>query len=165
MIAGYPTATARTPGLASREAATILLVEDNDDDIMLMKVMFRRSRILNPLQFVQSVYDAICYLKGEGVYSNRDAYPLPILLFIDLHLGDGSGFDILRFIQAHQIQSPLALVVLSGSDRNAFKQAYDLGAHSFLVKPLRFDDFENMLRHLRGLKLTHTERGVLLALA
>jgi len=130
-----------------------------------MKTMFRRSHILNPLQCVRTVQDAICYLKGEGMYSDRTIYPFPTLLFVDLHLGDGSGFDILRWIQAHKAQAPLAplvLVVLSGSDVNAFRKSYELGAHSFLTKPLRFEDFQNTVQLARGIKLTQTENGYLM---
>lgn len=134
------------------------------DDLLLLKLMFRRSRILNPLISVGSVNDAIRYLRGEGVYSDRSAYPFPTLLFVDLHLGDGSGFDVLRWIRTHRGQSPLAVVVLSGSDVQAFRQAYALGADSFLVKPLKFDEFENMVRHVRGIKLTYTPEGHLLEL-
>ncbi len=152
-----------TPSV-SPSPKTILLVDDNDNDAVLLRLMFRRSRILNPLQIVPSVQEAICYLKGEGMYSDRSFYPFPTLLFIDLHLKDGSGFDILRWIQAHQAHAPLVMVVLSGSDINAFKQAYALGAHSFLTKPLRFEDFQNMVRHVRGIKLAHTKPGYLLEL-
>ena len=127
---------------------TILVVDDSQEDAAVLQTMFRRSRILNPVQKVDSVLDALCYLKGEGTYSNRETYPFPALLLLDLHLRDGSGFDVLRWLQAHKVQSPLAVVVLSGSDVNAFQQAYDLGADSFLTKPLRFDDFDNMVRHV-----------------
>ncbi len=111
------------------------------DDLLLLKLMFRRSRILNPLISVGSVNDAIRYLRGED-----------------------SGFDVLRWIRTHRGQSPLAVVVLSGSDVQAFRQAYALGADSFLVKPLKFDEFENMVRHVRGIKLTYTPEGHLLEL-
>lgn len=149
---------------ATAAAKTILVVDDNEDDIMLLRRMFRRSRILNPKQAVNTVEDAICYLKGEGVYSDRLRYPFPTLLLVDLHLTDGSGFDILRWIRENKGNSPVGVVVLSGSDMNAFKMAYDLGAHSFLVKPLRFEDFENMVSHVRGIKLTSSADGYLLDL-
>jgi len=143
-------------------ARTILLVEDSEDDARLLKLMFRRSRILNPVQAVRTVREAISYLTGEGIYVDRRVYPFPTLLFLDLHLSDGSGFDILRWLRAHRDHSPLAVVLLSGSDIKAFKQAYDLGAHSFLVKPLKFDEFENMVQHVRGISLKRTSEGHLL---
>jgi CheY-like chemotaxis protein len=143
----------------SSEKKTLLVVDDRPDDIELLKLMFKRSRILNPVHYVAGVEDAICYLKGEGAYADRKAYPFPTLVFVDLHLRDGSGFDILRWIRSHQGHSPIAVVVLSGSDVNAFKQAYELGAHSFLTKPLKFEDFENMVTHVRGIKLTMSAEG------
>ena len=160
----------KAPAVTSTDSATpvaktILVVDDNEDDIMLLKRMFRRSRILNPMQAVNTVEDAICYLKGEGVYSDGVRYPFPTLLLVDLHLSDGSGFDVLRWIRDNKGNSPVGVVVLSGSDMNAFKMAYDLGAHSFLVKPLRFEDFENMVSHVRGITLTSSADGYLLELA
>ena len=141
---------------------TILVVDDSADDTRLLKLMFRRSRILNPVESVSGVPDAISYLTGEGIYVDRRVYPFPTLLFLDLHLSDGSGFDILRWLRAHRDHSPPAVVVLSGSDVKAFKQAYDLGAHSFLVKPLKFEEFENMVQHVRGISLKRTSEGHLL---
>src|SRR4051812_11609296 len=75
---------------------TILVVDDRQDDFELLRLMFKKSSILNPLQWVKSVHEAVCYLKGEGVYGNRVIYPFPTLLLLDLHLTDGSGFDVLR---------------------------------------------------------------------
>ena len=144
---------------------TILIVDDARDDVHLVNLMFKRSRILNPVQAVGTIAEAIRYLNGEGPYADRDAYPFPALMFLDLRLPDGSGFDVLRWIRTHQIQAPFSVVVLSGSDVNAFNKAYELGAHSFLVKPLRFADFENTVRHLRGIKLTSSPAGHLVELA
>jgi CheY-like chemotaxis protein len=138
---------------------TILVVDDREDDIQLLNRMFKRARILNPVHAVQSVEDAICYLTGEGVYSDRETYPFPALILVDLHLPDGSGFDVLRWIKKHSLPASLAVVVLSGSDVHAFRQAYELGAHSFLTKPLKFEDFHNMVTHVRGLKLTTSDEG------
>jgi CheY-like chemotaxis protein len=143
---------------------TILVVDDSSDDIELLKLMFKRSRILNPLQSVGTVEDAICYLKGDGIYSDREKHPFPALILIDLRLPDGSGFDVLRWIRKHFVDSSLAAVVLSGSDVNAFRQAYELGAHSFLTKPLKLDEFHNMVTHVRGIKLTTTPEGRVLEL-
>src|SRR3954452_19845347 len=84
----------------------ILVVEDRSDDAELLADMLRRSKILNPIRIVGTVEDAVCYLKGEGIYENRQKYPFPILVLLDLHLPDGTGFDVLRWVQAHRTQSP-----------------------------------------------------------
>jgi CheY-like chemotaxis protein len=142
----------------------ILVVDDRQDDVDLLRVMFKRFRIVNPINSVRSVEDAICYLKGEGAFADRSTYPLPGLILLDLHLSDGSGFDVLRWIRLHQSGASFAVVVLTGSDVAAIGWAYDLGADSFLIKPLRFPDFENLVSNLRGLKLTSTADGHLLEL-
>jgi len=138
---------------------TILIVDDREDDILLLKRMFHKACILNHTQTVGTVTDAICYLKGKGIYQDREAHPFPILLILDLHLPDGTGFDVLRWINANQSDSPLAVVVLSGSDVGAIRESYQLGAHSFLTKPLRFEDFQNMVNHARSLKLAAIPEG------
>ena len=138
---------------------TILVVEDNDNDAELVRLMFRRSRILNPIKVVTTVHEAICYLKGEVPFADRNAFPFPILLMVDSHLPDASGFDLLRWLQANKPTSPLVAVMLTGSDLNALKMSYEVGAKSFLTKPLKFDDFQNMVQGVRGLKLTTTPDG------
>lgn len=143
-------------------AHTILVVDDNDNDAALLKLMFRRSRILNPVQVVNSIQEAVQYLKGEGRFSDRDTHPFPTLLLLDVHLPDGSGFDLLRWLQTNKAQRPLAVVVLTGSDVTVFKMAYQMGAHSFLTKPLKFEDFHNMVQHVRGIKLIRRDDGHLL---
>ena len=156
---GGPRDKAVVPAAARQ---TILVVDDREEDFELLRVMFKRSAILNPLKWVRSVYDALAYLKGHGEYANREMYPFPTLLLLDLHLQDGSGFDVLHSIQTLRMPSPIAVVVLTGSDVSAINRAYKLGAHSFLVKPLKFSEFENMVRHVRGIKLTSTSEGHLL---
>jgi len=141
---------------------TILIVDDRLDDLELLKVMFKRSRVLNPFHTVHTAQNAICYLKGEGEFADRDLYPFPALVLLDLHLPDGHGFDVLRWLQAHQHHAPVAVVVLTGSDVTAIRHSYELGAHSFLIKPLKYEDFENLITQLRGLKLTNTGYGRLL---
>lgn len=145
-------------------AKTILVVDDRLDDIELLQIMFKRSRIFNPIQAVHSVHDAICYLEGEGRFVNREQYPFPALMLLDLHLPDGSGFDVLRWVDAHRDQAPVAVVVLTGSDVDAIKRSYEQGAHSFLVKPLKYEEFENMVTQVRGIKLTQSGYGRLLEL-
>lgn len=124
--------------------------------------MLQRSRILNPVHVVGTIEAAKCYLKGEGPFADRRANPFPTLLLLDVHLPDGLGFDLLHWLNAHVAMKPAAVVVLTGSDLNAFKTSYKLGAHSFLTKPLRFDDFQNMARHVRGIKLIKSANGLLL---
>jgi CheY-like chemotaxis protein len=145
-----------------QKPGTILVVDDNGDDFELLRLMFRRSNILNPVRTVDTVEKTICYLKGEGIYADREKYAFPILLLLDMHLPDGSGFDVLNWVKENRFKSPLSVVVLTGSDLGAIRQSYEKGAHSFLTKPLHFKDFENMVAHARGLKLTSISDGRIL---
>jgi CheY-like chemotaxis protein len=140
----------------------ILVVDDREDDILLLKRMFKTAGILNEIHCVGTITDAIAYLKGDGVYSDREKHPVPILLILDMHLPDGSGFDALNWLKENRSKSPVAVVVLTGSDVGAIRQAYEKGAHSFLTKPLHFEDFQNMVAHARGIKLTSTSEGRML---
>jgi len=78
----------------------ILLAEDNDDDVSLMRRAFERARILNPLVVVSDGEQAIAYLKGEGIYKNRAEYPLPNLLLLDIRMPKKDGFEVLRWVRA-----------------------------------------------------------------
>ena len=147
---------------AAVSAATILVVDDNEDDVILLRHMLKRSQVRNPLQHVVSLDEAMCYLKGQGAFLDRQAHPFPALLIIDSHLPDGSGFDLLRWLKVHRPQWPLAAVMLTGSDIQSYNMSYALGAQSFLTKPLKFEDFANMVRTVRGIKLVTAPDGYVL---
>jgi CheY-like chemotaxis protein len=144
---------------------TILVVEDSKEDLELLRWMFRKSKILNEVQAMESGDDAIAYLKGEGRYANREAYPYPILILLDVHLRGASGWDVLSWIGRNRPASALGVVVLTGSDLGSINRAYYNGADSFLTKPLSFEEFQTTVGRLRGVKLETTEQGVYLTFA
>ena len=122
------------------DEAVVLLAEDREDDIFLIKQAFSRAGITNPLQVVQSGEETIAYLAGEGKYSNRAEYPLPALLLLDLKMPVTDGFEVLRWIRQHESLSGLRVLVLTVSNRiSDVNLAYELGANSFLVKPTDFE--------------------------
>jgi CheY-like chemotaxis protein len=89
--------------------------------------------------------EAIAYLKGAGKYSNRDEYPLPDLLLLDLKMPRVNGFEVLQWIRQQPGLAPLRVLVLTSSDQiRDVNEAYRLGANSFLVKPLDFEDFAQL---------------------
>src|SRR4029078_9135437 len=102
---------------------------------------------------------AFCYLKGEGAYEDRGRCPFPVLMLLDAKLPDGSGFEALRLLQQHPEVAPPALVLLTGSDIAAIGRMYAEGASSFLTKPLKFEEFENMCKAVRGIRLRKTNAG------
>jgi len=129
----------------------ILLVDDRDDDLMVIKRAFAKARILNPLQTATSGEEAIAYLCGEGKYSNRAEYPLPELILLDLKMPGLSGFDVLRWVRQHPTLKTIRIVVLTASDHiRDVNLAYELGANSFLVKPVEFDRFLDLANAING---------------
>jgi CheY-like chemotaxis protein len=131
------------------DQAVILLAEDREDDIVLVRKAFAKAFINNPLQVVRDGAEAIAYLAGIGKYSNRDEYPLPDLFLLDLKMPKVDGFEVLKWLRLHPSLSGLRVVVLTSSeDMRDVNLAYKLGANSFMVKPL---DFENLMELTRFL--------------
>lgn len=130
------------------EHAIILLAEDEEDHVLLIRHAFAKAKIPNPLYVVWNGQEAIAYLKGAGKYSNREEYPLPDLLLLDLKMPRVNGFEVLQWIREQPGLATLRVLVLTSSDQiRDVNEAYRLGANSFLVKPLDFEDFAQ-LSHL-----------------
>ncbi len=128
---------------------TILLVEDDPNDVLLIRRAFRKSNVANPIQVVGDGEEAIAYLSGQGPYADRERYPLPLLLLLDLKLPRKSGFEVLEWLRQQPGLKRLPVVVLTSSAETPdVNRAYDLGANSYLVKPVRFEDLLHMVRTL-----------------
>jgi len=129
----------------------ILLAEDNEDHVLLIRRAFRQSGLVNPLQVVNDGEQVIAYLEGEGRYANRAEYPLPCLLLLDLKMPNKNGFEVLEWLRKQPGFSALRVVVLTTSgDSDDIKRAYQLGANSFLTKPVDFRDFVQLTPAIRG---------------
>jgi CheY-like chemotaxis protein len=130
----------------------ILLVENNDDDVLLIMRAFQRAAVKRRVQAVTTGMDAIAYLKGDPPFGDRAKYPLPSLVLLDIKMPGTDGFDVLRWIRQQWEFSHLCVVMLTSSDliRDA-NEAYQLGADSFLVKPLDFQNAAELSRSLNCL--------------
>jgi CheY-like chemotaxis protein len=127
--------------------AVILLAEDEEDYVLLIQRAFEQAKIPNPLHVVWNGQEAISYLKGDGKYANREEYPLPDLFLLDLKMPRVNGFEVLKWVREQPGLSPLRVLVLTSSDQiRDVNEAYKLGANSFLVKPLDFQDFTQLSR-------------------
>jgi CheY-like chemotaxis protein len=141
------------------DEAVILLVEDRDDDIALIKKAFAKAFVVNPLQVVKNGEEAIAYLEGEGKYSNRAEYPLPELMLLDLKMPRIDGFEVLKWVRQQPGLATLRIVVLTSSEAiRDVNMAYSLGANSFMVKPMDFEDVTHMSKFLTSywLKMSKT---------
>ena len=115
----------------------ILLVEDSEDDVFLMKRTLNAAGVVNPVFVATDGEQAVQYLGGEGIYADRTAYPLPAVVFLDLKLPLKSGLEVLAWIRAQSAFESLLVIVLTSSDEPSdLRRAYSLGASSYLVKPL-----------------------------
>jgi len=125
----------------------ILIAEDNENDIFMLRRAFTQLEIDSPIFIVSDGEQAISYLHGDGKYSNRAEYPLPDLLLLDLKMPRTNGFEVLQWIRGNPSLASLRVVVLTTSEQiRDINRAYQLGANSFLVKPVHFDDFRNTLK-------------------
>jgi CheY-like chemotaxis protein len=133
------------------DQALVLLVEDNADDIALVRRALLKGKVVNPLQVVRSGEEALEYLVGTGRYANRVEYPLPELMLLDLKLPGIDGFQVLRWIRQQPGIKALRVVVLTSSNElHDATLAYKAGANSFLVKPIDFDEFVNVTNAIQG---------------
>lgn len=116
--------------------ATVLLCEDDPDDVLLTQIAFEKARLANPLQIVRDGEEAIAYLRGEGRFANRTSFPFPILLLLDLKLPKLDGFYVLEWLREHPESRRLPVAIMTSSDHDPdISRAYELGAHSYLIKP------------------------------
>ena len=124
------------------DRAVILLVDDWEDDVFLMRRAMQKGNVPNPIFSVSRGEEAVAYLKGEGKYANREEYPLPGLILLDLKMPGMDGFEVLKWIRQQPGLSSMRVIVLTSSNRiRDVNEAYHLGANSFLVKPTDFEQF------------------------
>jgi CheY-like chemotaxis protein len=139
----------------STRSQTILLVEDEEDDIFFMQRALNKACITSPLRVVKNGRDAVAYLSGSGVYADRKAYPLPDLILLDLRLPYILGLDVLRWIRSQpELQSRPVVVLTSSKEKSDVERAYRLGANSYLVKPPDTSSLGQMVKSLSEYWLT-----------
>ena len=125
----------------------ILLVEDNEDDVFLMKRALKGAHVANPLYVVEDGQAAEDYLSGTGEYADREAYPMPAIVFLDLKLPYISGHDVLAWIRRQKDLEGLVVIVLTSSNEASdLSRCYALGANSYLVKPPTPDQLEDLAK-------------------
>ena len=128
------------------QSQTILLVDDSENDLALMRVAFKKAHCSLPLQEVRNGEEAIAYLGGEGLYGDREKFPLPTLVLLDLNMPRRDGFDVLSWVRAQPFLKRLSIIVWTASARKVdIDRAFDLGATSFLVKPTNLETLTAMV--------------------
>ena len=106
---------------------------------------------MNPLQVVKNGPEAIEYLQGAGRYRNRQQFPLPRIILLDIKMPGMSGLDVLKWIREQPTLRAIRVIMLTSSDSvRDVNAAYQLGANSFLVKPNDFDDLVKLTQSIQG---------------
>ncbi len=130
----------------------ILLVEDDPNDILFIQRAFRRSDLENPsIQVVRDGDEAVAYLSGEGNYANRNFYPLPGMILLDLKLPRRSGLEVLEWLRSQPVLKRIPVVILTSSKENIdVNRAYDIGVNSYLLKPVNYKALNEMIKTLNA---------------
>ena len=135
--------------------AAILLVEDNAMDVELILHAFKEARLKNGIQVARNGMEALDYLFGEGPYADRERYPMPDIVLLDLKMPGIDGHEVLKRIKGAERLKRLPVIILTSSaDEGDRAMSYDSGANSYLVKPVSFDAFLEVVKKVSEYWLT-----------
>ena len=127
----------------------VLLVEDSEDDVELTLRSFKKQKISNPIVVMRNGEEALNYLFAHGPFAGRDKAQIPVLILLDLKLPIVDGLEVLRQIRASDATKLIPVVILTTSSEDGDKlTSYDLGANSYVRKPVDFDEFVEATRQL-----------------
>lgn len=119
----------------------ILVAEDNEDDVFLLRQALKKVPVPAALHVVSNGADAVVWLEGAGAYADRKKYPLPDVLLLDLNMPRLNGFEVLSWVRGNAQWSRLMVHVLTSSSRESdVRLAYELRANSYILKPTRLDE-------------------------
>lgn len=132
-----------------KKPITILMADDDEDDRMLTKEALLESKVLNNLHCVEDGVELINYLKREGKYADVDTYPWPSLILLDLNMPRKDGREALKELKADPKLKSIPVVILTTSQQEEdMAKGYDLGAASFITKPVNFDGLVELMKAL-----------------
>jgi CheY-like chemotaxis protein len=130
---------------------SILLAEDSQDDAFLFLKMVRQSQLTNPIIVVRDGAETIACLNLEGEFGNSKKFPPPSVLFLDLKMPKVSGIEVLRWVKTQpHLDNLLRIILTHHQNVKDVNHAYELGAHSFLIKPLSQAELFNLVLHFQS---------------
>ena len=131
------------------ENKKILLVEDNQNDIDLTKRALKKSNILNELIVAEDGVEGLKYFFGEDGKGGCSVEDLPVVVLLDINLPRINGLDLLRRLRTHEKTKLIPMIILTSSNEEKdIITSYNLGANSFVRKPVKFDEFAEAVRVL-----------------
>ncbi len=133
----------------SPDAVDILLVEDDARDVELTMRALKKRNLANPIHVVEDGVEALDFIFCRGAYAKRNFLKPPKVILLDLKLPKVGGLDVLKAIKTDGRTRSIPVVVVTSSREDPdIKSAYDLGANSYVVKPVDFDTFLDAMSHL-----------------
>jgi CheY-like chemotaxis protein len=133
------------------EPPSVLLAEDDSHDVFFMQRAYAHSALPNRLFVVRDGVEAVAYLSGTDPYADRQQFPLPGLLLLDLKMPRMNGFDVLQWLQGRPEFKRLPIVILSGSGLSEdVHRAEELGADDYRVKSSNINHLTQMVYELQA---------------
>ena len=140
----------------------ILHVEDDLNDVLLVGLAFKKAASPGALQVVQDGEQAIEYLSGTGPYRDRQTFPVPSAVLLDIKLPRRSGMEVLSWLRDHDELRRIPVIMLTSSNQPSdVNRAYDLGVNSYLVKPSALDELVEVIRKLSAYWLEMNTQPIL----
>jgi CheY-like chemotaxis protein len=137
--------------IADKKSVTILMAEDDPGDQMLLQKALEASHFLNEMHFVRDGEELLDYLYHRGLYSEPAKAPRPGLILLDLNLPKLDGRQVLANIKADANLRRIPVVVLTASQQQLdIHRSYELGASSYLTKPMQFESLVELMQTLRA---------------
>ena len=129
--------------------AQILLVEDNPMDVILTLDAFKEAKLLNEIHVARDGEEALNYMFGRGIYADRAKFPVPNLILLDLKMPGIDGFEVLKQIKTTDLIKRIPVIILTSSkEEGDLALSFDLGANSYLVKPVSFNGFIDVVKEI-----------------
>lgn len=134
---------------APKQAVTILLVEDDDGHRLLIRENLRAGGIVNEIVEMRDGQQALDYLQRRGQYQDAAKSPRPGLILLDIKMPKADGFSVLEKIKADpQLRLIPVLMLTSTEDQLEVNRCYTLGANSYVIKPVRYEEFQDRIKAL-----------------
>jgi two-component system response regulator len=133
---------------------TILQVEDDPNDVFLLQHAMKKAGVANPIQIASDGQQALDYVQGIGKFADREKFPLPGLVLLDLKLPYVMGLDVLEEIRKHHGTSLVVVMLTASGEEADIAAAYRLGANAFLTKPSEASKLEQMVKAIKDFWLT-----------
>jgi len=135
-------------------SGTILLVEDDENDVFFLRQAMKKAGALNPIQVASDGQEAIDYFKGTGRFASREKFPLPCLVLLDLKLPHVMGLDVLKMIRQQSEVAAIVVILTSSREEADIATAYRLGANGYLVKPTDVNKLTEIAKSIKDFWLT-----------